>query len=151
MQAEDEVRINEFFENEVQPVLQHLQKSNTKAAEIVGNYCSIVKDGKSYLYRYRNEYEATLASINEAVLHYLDKEEDILQQSYPHYFEKYRTDGVEYNIYIGQSIAPGNPFDLLYLKNITAMATKIDGGDCPHHAPVAAIFAGSACKPPSCC
>ena len=124
MQAEDEVRINEFFENEVQPVLQHLQKSNTKAAEIVGNYCHIVKDGKSYLYRYRNEYEATLASINEAVLYYLDKEEDILQQSYPHYFEKYRTDGVEYNIYIGQSIAPGNPFDLLYLKNIRLWQLK---------------------------
>ena len=124
MQAEDEVRISEFFENEVGPVLQHLQKGNPKAAEIVGNYCSIVKDGKSYLYRYRNEYEATLASINEAVLHYLDKEEDVLQQSYPHYFEKYRTDGVEYNIYIGQSIAPGNPFDLLYLKNIRLWQLK---------------------------
>jgi hypothetical protein len=124
MHAEDEVRVNEFFENEVQPVLQHLQKSNTKAAEIVGNYCQLVKDGKSYLYRYRNEYEATLASINEAVLFYLDKQEDILQQSYPHYFEKYRTDGVEYNIYIGQSIAPGNPFDLLYLKNIRLWQLK---------------------------
>ena len=124
MQAEDEVRISEFFENEVGPVLQHLQKGNPKASEIVGNYCGIVKDNKSYLYRYRNEYEATLQAINEAVLHYLDREEDVLQQSYPHYFEKYRTDGVEYNIYIGQSIAPGNPFDLLYLKNIRLWQLK---------------------------
>jgi len=124
MRTEDEVRISEFFENEVNPVLQHLQKMNPKAAEIVGNYFAVVKDGKSYLYRYRNEYEVTLASINEAVLHYLEKEEAILQQSYPHYFEKYRTDGVEYNIYIGQSIAPGNPFDMLYLKNIRLWQLK---------------------------
>ena len=40
-----------------------------------------------------------------------------LQQAYPFYFEKFRTDGVEYDIYIGQSIAPDKPFDLLYLKN----------------------------------
>ena len=124
MRAEDEVRINEFFECEVTPVLQHLQKGNPKAAEIVGNYFSLVKDSKSYLYRNRNEYESTLASINESVLHYLGKQEDVLQQSYPHYFEKYRTDGVEYNIYIGQSIAPANPFDMLYLKNIRLWQLK---------------------------
>ena len=124
MQAEDEVRINEFFGNEVEPVFQHLQKGNIKSAGIVNSYFDLVRDNKSYLYRYRNEYEETLAAINEAVLAYLDKEEDILQQSYPHYFEKYRTDGVEYNIYIGQSISPNNPFDLLYLKNIRLWQLK---------------------------
>jgi hypothetical protein len=118
LQAEDEVRINDFFDNEVTPVLQHLQKGNPKVQEVITSYFNEVNDCNGYLYRYRKEYEATLASINEAVLEYLEKEEDGLQQSYPHYFEKYRTDGVEYNIYIGQSIAPNNPFDLLFLKNI---------------------------------
>ena len=118
MQAEDEVRINEFFDNEAGPVLQHLQKGSPEARKIVDGYFELVKDNNSYLYRYRNEYEATLAAINEAVLQYLEKEEDLLQLCYPHYFEKYRTDGVEYNIYIGQSIAPNKLFDLLYLKNM---------------------------------
>ncbi len=118
LQAEDEIRINDFFENEVTPVFQHLQKNNEKIREITMSYFNLVNDCNSYLYRYRNEYEVTLASINEAVLTYLEKEEKVLQQSYPHYFEKYRTDGIEYSIYIGQSISPNNPFDLLYLKNI---------------------------------
>ena len=47
-----------------------------------------------------------------------------MQKSYPHYFEKYRTDGVEYSIYIGQSISPKNPFDILYLKNIRLWQLK---------------------------
>jgi hypothetical protein len=122
--AEDEVRINDFFVNEVTPVLTHLQKGNPAIGEVVDNYFTLVNDCSSYLYRYRNEYEATLAAINEAVLAYLEKEEDILQLSYPHYFEKYRTDGVEYSIYIGQSIAPNNPFDILYLKNIRLWQLK---------------------------
>jgi hypothetical protein len=115
---EDEVRINEFLENEVEPVFCHLQKSNSEAQLITENYFNLHKDSSSPLYHFRNEYEETLASINQAVLHYLEYQEDVLQRSYPHYFEKYRTDGVEYNIYIGQSMAPDHPFDLLYLKNI---------------------------------
>ena len=49
---------------------------------------------------------------------YLDGERRKIQEAYPSYFEKYRTDGVEYNIYIGQSIAPHKPFDAVYLRNL---------------------------------
>ncbi|HRO71582.1 MAG TPA: hypothetical protein PK951_14425 [Chitinophagaceae bacterium] len=87
-------------------------------------YFQEVNNCNGYLYRYRNEYEATLATINESVLSYLETEEEIMQKSYPHYFEKYRTDGVEYSIYIGQSISPKNPFDILYLKNIRLWQLK---------------------------
>ncbi|NII28492.1 hypothetical protein HB364_25640 [Pseudoflavitalea sp. X16] len=116
--AENEVRISDFFEQELHPVLQHLQKSNGKAQETIAHYFDQVHDPASYLYRFRNEYEATLTAINDAVLQGLEVAEAIMQESFPHYFEKYKTDGVEYTIYIGQSISPHNQFDLLYLKNI---------------------------------
>ncbi len=116
--AEDEVRINEFFEKEADPVLSHLQTSNPQAQQIISNYFNMVNDAEGYLYRNRNEYEHTLTTINNTVLHNFEKQEEIMQQSYPHYFEKYKTDGVEYTIYIGQSIAPNSPFNMLYLKNI---------------------------------
>jgi hypothetical protein len=124
LQAEDEVRLKDFFDHEVTPIFQHLQKGNAKVQDMIENYFTQVSNSESYIYRYRNEYEATLRTINEAVLAYLEKEEDILQDSYPHYFEKYRTDGVEYSIYIGQSIAPNYPFDILYLKNIRLWQLK---------------------------
>jgi hypothetical protein len=116
--AEDEVRINEFFEKEVDPVLRHLQSSHPQAREIINNYFNLVNDCDGYLYRNRNEYEKSLSAINDAVLQSFEKQEVTMQQSYPHYFEKYKTDGVEYTIYIGQSLAPNNPFNMLYLKNI---------------------------------
>ncbi len=124
LQAEDEIRINDFFNNELTPVLQHLQKGNPKVQELTNRYFQEVNNCNGYLYRYRNEYEATLATINESVLSYLETEEETMQKSYPHYFEKYRTDGVEYSIYIGQSISPKNPFDILYLKNIRLWQLK---------------------------
>ena len=36
----------------------------------------------------------------------------------PHYFEKYKTDGVEYNIYAGSSLLENGQFDDLDLKNL---------------------------------
>ena len=115
---DDELRINEFLINEVEPVLSHLGKSNPNAIPITENYFNLERNCSGPLYHFRNEYEDTLATINQALLQYLQEHEDILQKSYPHYFEKYRTDGVEYNIYIGQSMAPRHPFDQMYLKNI---------------------------------
>jgi len=116
--AEDEMRIGDFFENEVDPVFSHLQKSNLKLRDLIEKYFALVKDKEGILYRYRGEFDSSLAAINEAILKSLEQEDKHMQQSYPHYIEKYKTDGVEYTIYIGQSIAPANQFDILYLKNI---------------------------------
>jgi hypothetical protein len=116
--AEDEVRINEFFEKEVDPVLQHLQGSHPHAQECISHYFNQVNDYNGYLYRNQNDYEISLNTINNTILQIFQQQEAIMQQSYPHYFEKYKTDGVEYTIYIGQSIAPAHPFNMLFLKNI---------------------------------
>jgi len=124
MTAEDEIRINEFLSQEVEPVFDHLHKNDKQAAEIIDQYFAEVNDADSRLYRYRREYEKSVSQINEAILSYLETEEEIVQKSYPHYFEKYRTDGIEYNIYIGQAISPNHPFNLLYLKNIRLWQLK---------------------------
>jgi hypothetical protein len=39
------------------------------------------------------------------------------QSIFPHYFERFKTDGVEHNP-IGASIASSKPFDLMYLNNL---------------------------------
>lgn len=121
---EVELMINDFLKNELEPVFAHLQKSNKSADEIAARYFGIVENGDGELYHYRNEYEQTLAAINEAVSHYLEAQDEKLQTSYPHYFEKFRTDGIDYNIYIGQAMAPDILFDMLYLKNIRMCQLK---------------------------
>jgi len=115
---EDEEHINNFLTNEVTPVFTHLQKSNSTILSIIEHYFELEKNCDGPLYNFRNDYEETMGSINHSISQYLDEQDELLQRSFPHYFEKYKTDGVEYNIYIGQSIAPDHLFDLLYLKNV---------------------------------
>jgi hypothetical protein len=128
MAAEDEIKTNDFLTLEVEPLFTHLQKTNADAKKIIDDYFKLVNQKNCKIYKHRREYEESVAMINNAVLSYLEEEEESIQKSYPHYFEKYRTDGVEYNIYIGQAIAPLNPFDIFYLKNIRLWQLKTMAG-----------------------
>jgi hypothetical protein len=79
------------------------------------------------LYRHRKDYEQSVTRINELLSRFLEKEQMAAQKVYPHYFERFVTDGVEFNIYMGQSITPRKKFDDIYLRNLkmwqlTAMA-----------------------------
>ncbi|RPE14157.1 hypothetical protein EGT74_11815 [Chitinophaga lutea] len=116
--AEDEVRINEFLDYEIAPTFRHLYESEERLKPALNDYFEKIDKTSGHIYHHRREYEESLQDINSAINRYLDKEKDELQRSFPCYFEKYRTDGVEYNIYIGQSIAPDKKFDMIYLRNV---------------------------------
>lgn len=56
--------------------------------------------------------------LNDAVSTYLDSAERAAQAECPHYFEKQRTDGVDYSIYAGASLLEDGGFTPLHLKNL---------------------------------
>ncbi|MES2419306.1 MAG: GAF domain-containing protein [Bacteroidota bacterium] len=116
--SSEEALLNEFLEQEVYPMLKHIEKGHPEAAEIIEAYFqySDPKDGEAF--EHRRTLETSMQFINNAVSEYLEEAQQSLQSTYPCYFAKFRTDGVEYDIYLGQEIAPDKPFDLLYLKNV---------------------------------
>ncbi len=118
LNAEDEIKITDFFDNDVHPLLNHFRSYQGEIAAIVEEYFQQANPQNGILHHYRSNYEQSVELVNTTLIKYLEKEKKILHKSYPNYFEKYKTDGIEYNIYIGQSIAPDKPFDELYLKNL---------------------------------
>ena len=56
------------------------------------------------VYERRKEYENSVTLLNDKLAKFLDNKQKEAQEMFPHYFERYKTDGVEYNMYIGQSI-----------------------------------------------
>jgi hypothetical protein len=87
-------------------------------AEPAARYLHAVDPQRGHIYLHRRRYEESIGRINDAISRYLDAEQQKLEKVYPHYFEKFRTDGVEYNIYIGESLTPYRNFDHIYLRNI---------------------------------
>ncbi|WP_316761241.1 GAF domain-containing protein [Pedobacter aquatilis] len=116
--SNEEMLLNEFLAAEVYPFFSVIKVNHPEAAEIVDDYFAEILPETGLAYENRRKLEVSMQLINMEVSQYLETAQQNLQTSYPCYFAKFRTDGVEYDIYIGQDIAPNKPFDLLYLKNI---------------------------------
>jgi hypothetical protein len=59
-----------------------------------------------------------LQRVNDVISGVLEREQPELQQIFPHYFEKNKTDGLEHTMYLGASLVPGRTFDLGYVRNL---------------------------------
>ena len=114
----EEMDLNGFLKNEIGLFLVHFKESRPDMAVIIEPYMEAIDESTGIAFRNRRELEASIQSINGAINRHLEAVTEEFGQSYPVYFEKFRTDGVEYDIYIGQSIVPGRPFDILYLNNL---------------------------------
>lgn len=113
-----QMRVIDFLDREVADYLLHFKETDVRATEIIRKYEKIIDPETGLAYEHRRNLENSIQLINTAINGYLELFNVEVQNSYPCYFEKFRTDGVEYDIYIGQSIAPEKPFNHLYLKNI---------------------------------
>lgn len=116
--TEEEVRITDFFHTELEPAFRHLSETFPDLKEPIEEYFDSLDPQLLIINKHRKAFEKSMKMINQTVISYLDKEEGKIQKMFPHYFEKFKTDGIEYNIYIGQSLVQDQKFDLIYLKNL---------------------------------
>ena len=118
LHAGDEVGILEFLKKDIYPVFNHLKSVDNELAVIVNTYISRLDDNLKVVYEKRKAYENSVTILNNKLANYLDKKQDEAQEMFPHYFERYKTDGVEYNMYIGQSLVKDRTYSDLYLYNL---------------------------------
>src|ERR1700743_3532394 len=114
----DELKLNGFLRGKMGVFLEHFKDSRPDLKELVAPYLDAIDEHKGVAFENRRNLEISIQLINKTINAQLELAADEIQKSYPSYFEKFRTDGVEFDIYIGQSIAPDHPFDLLYLPNL---------------------------------
>jgi len=114
----DEISVIEFIQEEIEPVFNHIKKFGPKTEKLIRQYYAKLDPQLHTIYAKRRNYEESVTHINETISKFLDESEKISQAMLPHYFEKYKTDGVEHGMYIGGSLLQRGEFDMLYLKNL---------------------------------
>ncbi len=118
MKAGDEVAILDFLKRDIYPVFNHIKEINEELTQVVNQYLSQLDDNLQVVYEKRKDYESSVTKLNDKLAKFIDKKQEEAQKIFPHYFERYKTDGVEYNMYIGQSITKQHKYDSLYLYNL---------------------------------
>ncbi|WP_462252370.1 GAF domain-containing protein [Ekhidna sp.] len=116
--AGSEHRILSFLKDDVYPVFDHFKNDDRALKELVEEYESMLDADLRTVYEERKKYDTSVNLINQRLASYLDKKQIEAQEMFPHYFERYKTDGVEFNMYIGQSITNDKTFSEIFLRNL---------------------------------
>jgi hypothetical protein len=112
----DESSVLDFLKNEIDPLVKHFS-GDAKLEHLIELYRQSLDPESGVVYKRRKSFEESLQEINKTISTYLDEAEVGAQQMFPHYFEKYKTDGVEYSLYVGSGLVKDKKFDPFYLRN----------------------------------
>ncbi|MDO6595425.1 GAF domain-containing protein [Oceanihabitans sp. 2_MG-2023] len=123
-QVDSEQHIASFFSQDIEPVLEHLVSVKALKSK-VENYYKTIDSTVKVVYKHRKQYDDTVSKINKSMASLLDKKQVKAQKMYPHYFERFKTDGVEHNMYIGESITKEDSFNPIYLYNLRLWQVQV--------------------------
>ncbi len=117
--------IYNFVREDIAPIFEHLKKSDKRLEVLVSSYEEGIDSEIGSYYDHRKNYDESVMLINKKLASVIDYRQLEAQTMFPHYFERYKTDGVEHNMYIGDSIAGDRDFNPLYLNNIRLWQLQI--------------------------
>ena len=116
-QTSSEQLIINFLTDEIHPALDHVKTTSEPLKKLVNKYFETINDNQ-VIYNYRKAYDESVMAINKKLARTIDEKQVTAQQMFPHFFERYKTDGVEHNMYIGSSISNVKKFSEVYLQNL---------------------------------
>ena len=125
LNAGDEIGILDFLKREIYPVFNHIKNINVNLSTEVNIYMNRLDKNLRVVYEKRKDYEDSVTLLNEKLAKFIDKKQIEAQEMFPHFFERYKTDGIEFNLYIGQSLVKKKKFDDLYLYNLRLWQLQI--------------------------
>lgn len=106
--------------SEIHPFLLRVSNEVPPLHTVIVGYFQQTKDQAGILFFHQRQYDFSMQEINSALSNYFDHEFLKLKTSFSFYFDRFRTDGMEYDLYAGQSISGNRLFSKNDLDNIQA-------------------------------
>ncbi len=116
-----ESAVNEYFTTEIHPILNNFRDNNSDEninAQIDQYFDKITLSNDEGYHGERVKFDQSIALINKKLARIIDEKQVEAQSYFPHYYERFKTDGIEHNMYIGASIVPDKQFEKYYLQNL---------------------------------
>ena len=113
-----EVQLTEFIHGQLTPLVAQLGRQHPDLAALAEPYAAATDNELGLFYRVRRDYEQSVSRLNTVLSEFFTERDQASQAVLPHYFEKYKTDGLEYEIYVGQSLLKQHTFSEFHLRNL---------------------------------
>lgn len=118
IKADTEQNIKHYLEISIYPLFKQANIIDGPYASDIEKYFRNIDPLTGDFYTKRRNYEKTLSLVNDKLVSILDERQSEVQKYFPHYYERFKTDGVEHNLYIGTSISPGQNFAMADLQRL---------------------------------
>lgn len=118
LSSSDENSLLDFLSKDIYPVFNHLKELDESLKIEISDYMDLIDDELHVIYKHRKNFDDSVNLLNENLTNFIDSKQIEAQEMFPHYFERYKTDGVEYNMYIGQSLVKNRTYNSIYLQNL---------------------------------
>ncbi|WDF46251.1 GAF domain-containing protein [Chryseobacterium sp. KACC 21268] len=125
IKADTENIVQTFILSEIHPLFESIKLQNIDYNQLVTDYFKKLDVRTNMVYDFRRKFDESLSSINKNLADILDKRQEEQQVRFPFYYERFKTDGVEHNMYIGSSIAPDLTYDPVFLKNLRLWQLRV--------------------------
>ena len=116
IKADTEQRFQRLLREEIHLFLQGKLEVRTskEIKSMIQNYFALVLTQTDLFYNHRKDLDNSITLVNRKLADMLDESQIKAQQIFPHYYERFKSDGVEHNLYIGHTITP----DLHYTSKV---------------------------------
>jgi hypothetical protein len=125
IRADTEQYIQHYMETMAYPILRQAVNHKPAFKKRIEDYFKHDEALTGDFHANRRDYDKTLSLINQKLATVLDNRQAEIQTYFPHYFERFKTDGIEHNIYIGASIAPKEEFKPEHLHRLRLWQLRV--------------------------
>jgi GAF domain-containing protein len=117
--SSDESSVFSLLNQEVAETFDSLRGISSDLDEKIDGYCRQVDPVSGMIRSRQKEYEDSVTALTSALSTCLEEENATIQQAFPHYFEKRRTDGVDYMMYIGAAMMETGTLPSFHIRDMT--------------------------------
>lgn len=118
LSTSSEQLIFDFVTHEIHPIFEKLKLFKGALSNKILDYQAKIDVKRQSYYDHRNNFDHSVTAINKMFTAVIDKQQESAQQIFPHYFERFKTDGIDYNIYVGEALTQNLTFSSTHLRNL---------------------------------
>lgn len=121
LKSDTEQRFQTYLIKEIHPYLKNDKALNSTEKL---SYFNKIMYGNELFYTERKKLDDSITITNRELAAVIDEEQIKAQEIFPHYFERFNSDGVEHNLYVGSSINPAYDFSPQYISDLRRWQLK---------------------------
>ena len=121
---DDELESRELMASVIHPFLTSIKNIHAKVLQHWEEYQNLIDPKLGMIATRRKNFEESMLMINQVIVAFMDEEEAAMQKVLPHYFERYQTDGISYDLFLGNSLLKTQRFEIQQLETFRLWQLK---------------------------